>query len=181
MGERKLPALWRVSSHSGRWHSSTSTPIRAQAGHQHARPRVVALVGAEPEQPHHLTLCTRAVSYSSLAVTELGTISARPRGDDAEPAHTGAETLGITVIMPAYNEAPNLAEVVPRTAAVLGALGTTSRSSSSTTAAPTAPPRSMAELGKQLPQLRCCACAATRQVGGAAGGLRARRAATSSC
>ena len=66
----------------------------------------------------------RGVSYSVGPVAELGTISARPRGDDAaaDPAAHADDTLGITVIMPAFNEAPNLADVVPRTAAVLGAL-----------------------------------------------------------
>jgi glycosyltransferase involved in cell wall biosynthesis len=54
-------------------------------------------------------------------MAELGTISAHPRDDDtaAEPA---ADTLGLTVIMPAYNEAPNLADVVPRTIDVLRAV-----------------------------------------------------------
>jgi len=57
-------------------------------------------------------------------MAELGTITAHPRADDvaADPDGTGADTLGITVIMPAFNEAPNLADVVPRTAAVLSAV-----------------------------------------------------------
>ena len=32
-----------------------------------------------------------------------------------EPAAVGPDTLGLTVIMPALNEAPNLSEVVPQT------------------------------------------------------------------
>jgi glycosyltransferase involved in cell wall biosynthesis len=54
-------------------------------------------------------------------MAELGTISAHPRDDDA-PAAEAADTLGLTVIMPAFNEAPNLADVVPRTIEVLGAV-----------------------------------------------------------
>jgi glycosyltransferase involved in cell wall biosynthesis len=52
-------------------------------------------------------------------MAELGTISAHPRDDDTVVDSLPAETLGITVIMPAYNEAPNLADVVPRTVEVL--------------------------------------------------------------
>jgi glycosyltransferase involved in cell wall biosynthesis len=54
-------------------------------------------------------------------MAELGTISAHPREDDTL-AHDGAaaaDVLGLTVIMPAFNEAPNLTEVVPRAAEVL--------------------------------------------------------------
>jgi glycosyltransferase involved in cell wall biosynthesis len=54
-------------------------------------------------------------------MAELGTIAAQPREDDALP-HEGADAtdvVGLTVIMPAFNEAPNLAEVVPRAAQVL--------------------------------------------------------------
>jgi glycosyltransferase involved in cell wall biosynthesis len=52
---------------------------------------------------------------------DLGTISARPREDTVggDPAATPADTVAITVIMPALDEAPNLAEVVPQTATVL--------------------------------------------------------------
>jgi len=59
--------------------------------------------------------------YEQMA--NLGTISARPRDDDAL-AHDGGHpaAVGITVIMPAFNEGPNLAQVVPRTAAVLGGI-----------------------------------------------------------
>jgi glycosyltransferase involved in cell wall biosynthesis len=55
-------------------------------------------------------------------MAELGTITAHPRDDAAVLAPGAAEAdqaLGITVIMPAFNEAPNLADVVPRTAAAL--------------------------------------------------------------
>ena len=53
-------------------------------------------------------------------MAELGTISAHPRDDDTviDPGAAGADTLGLTVIMPALNEAPNLVDVVPRIAAV---------------------------------------------------------------
>jgi glycosyltransferase involved in cell wall biosynthesis len=54
-------------------------------------------------------------------MADLGTITARPREDavSGEPDATPVETVAITVIMPALDEAPNLAEVVPHTAAVL--------------------------------------------------------------
>jgi glycosyltransferase involved in cell wall biosynthesis len=54
-------------------------------------------------------------------MAELGTITAQPREDDvpARDAGAGSDVVGLSVIMPAFNEAPNLAEVVPRTAAVL--------------------------------------------------------------
>ncbi|MEA2132645.1 MAG: hypothetical protein QOC68_554 [Solirubrobacteraceae bacterium] len=54
-------------------------------------------------------------------MAELGTITAQPREDDVPARDAGAATdvVGLSVIMPAFNEAPNLAEVVPRTAAVL--------------------------------------------------------------
>jgi glycosyltransferase involved in cell wall biosynthesis len=54
-------------------------------------------------------------------MAELGTITAHPREDDVPARDAGAanDVVGLSVIMPAFNEAPNLAEVVPRTAAVL--------------------------------------------------------------
>jgi glycosyltransferase involved in cell wall biosynthesis len=54
-------------------------------------------------------------------MADLGTISARPREDviTGEPSESSADTVAITVIMPALNEAPNLSEVVPQTAMVL--------------------------------------------------------------
>jgi glycosyltransferase involved in cell wall biosynthesis len=57
-------------------------------------------------------------------MAELGTITAQPREDDvpARDAGAGSDVVGLTVIMPAFNEAPNLAEVVPRTAAVLATI-----------------------------------------------------------
>jgi glycosyltransferase involved in cell wall biosynthesis len=57
-------------------------------------------------------------------MAELGTISASPRDDDAlvHDAGVGDEGLGITVIMPAFNEGPNLAQVVPRTVEALRAI-----------------------------------------------------------
>jgi glycosyltransferase involved in cell wall biosynthesis len=87
-------------------------------------------------------------------MADLGTISARPREDAAVEPAAVAETVGITVIMPAFNEAPNLAEVVPATAAVLRELrdgfeilvvddGSTDGTADI-----------MGELAKQLPELR---------------------------
>ena len=52
----------------------------------------------------------------------------------------------VSVLMPAYNEAENLVETIPATAAVLEQTACHGRSWSSTTAAPTAPAGSMAEL-----------------------------------
>src|SRR5215211_2831838 len=58
-------------------------------------------------------------------MAELGTISAHPRDDDVqiEGATAPQEHVDISVIMPAYNEAPNLAQDVPRTVAVLDGVG----------------------------------------------------------
>jgi glycosyltransferase involved in cell wall biosynthesis len=78
-------------------------------GHQHGASARGRVSGAAP------TL------YASMP--ELGTISAQPRGDDAAlPEAPAPEHVGITVIMPAYNEAPNLAQIVPRTAEVLASV-----------------------------------------------------------
>ena len=65
----------------------------------------------------------------------------------------------VSVLLPAYNEAENLAELVPEIGEVLERPGEPTRSSSSTTAAPTAPAASM----RALRSATCAAsgCAAT--------------------
>jgi glycosyltransferase involved in cell wall biosynthesis len=86
---------------------------------------------------------------------ELGTISARPREDAAATATGEPETaLGVTVIMPAFNEAPNLTEVVPRTAAVLAGIENGFEILVVDDGSTDGTAEVMTELGKQVAELR---------------------------
>jgi len=89
-------------------------------------------------------------------MAELGTISAHPREDDALGHHDAApaDVVGLTVIMPAFNEAPNLAEVVPRTAEVLATTGESYEILVVDDGSTDGTADVMTELGKHHPELR---------------------------
>jgi glycosyltransferase involved in cell wall biosynthesis len=76
---------------------------------------------------------------------------AAPRAADRIP---DAERIGVTVLMPAYNEAPNLAEIVPRTLRVLQSLGVSYEVVVIDDGSHDGTPELLAELGKRHPQLR---------------------------
>src|SRR5919206_4356611 len=76
---------------------------------------------------------------------------AAPRAADRIP---DAERIGVTVLMPAYNEAPNLAEIVPRTLRVLQELGVSHEVVVVDDGSHDGTPELLAELGKHHPQLR---------------------------
>jgi glycosyltransferase involved in cell wall biosynthesis len=80
-----------------------------------------------------------------------------PVGEAAPPAAThlpDTDRIAVTVLMPAYNEAPNLVEVVPRTLHVLRSIAPLYEVVVIDDGSHDGTPDVMAELGKRHPELR---------------------------
>ena len=164
------PGARRGSGATRPWPGATSTAITAVPTAATIAPTSAPIAAAVPQSPVHCR-STNAVAdqAAAQAADEDGDEGERswPRGRQggegagaARPLRRGprAEVVGCAavrplVVLPTYNEAQNIAEVLAQGARCGAA---TRRSSSSTTAAPTAPPTSPRRSGASSATSRCC-------------------------